>query len=360
LLLTISCSPDKGESKSDSTGGVRSYTSDSILNRRTNELNRNPRKPISSGQNQTIYVFADDYVWDLSEPHLRESLERYFFTTENEQLFDVVRGDFDRFRQQQRFRNIIFISDLNRRGEVTDFVRKIMNEHAINNAIARNATMYMNDNLWANDQLVVFFLGNSVTNIENFLSTNSNTYFQLFYNRFIARNNFQAKRLKGYPDSFFTEMPFKVYIPETYKVFRRDRDNNFISFLWRALADQDRNPDKYIAIYWERVDENPLIDTDWLVRNRAMIGWNYYDEDELDPDTTMAGKKDFGDGEAHFISGRWQNAKYFMGGAFQTFGLYCEKQKIAYLIDTNVYFPAGYKLRYLLELESIVQTFEMK
>jgi hypothetical protein len=358
--LSIGCEQQKDDKKSGTTGGVRSYTSDTILNRRTNELNRNPRKPISSGQNQTIYVFADDQVWDLSEPHLRQSLERYFYTTENETLFDIVRGDLANFRQQQRFRNLIFISDLNSRGDVTDFVRRIMNEQAVKNAITRKATMYMNDNLWANDQLVVFFMGDSGENIANFIEKNPNTYFQLFYNRFIARNTFQAKRLKSYPDSFFAEMPFKLYIPENYKVFRRDRENNFISFLWRALADQDRNPDKYLAIYWEQVDENPLINTDWLMRNRAMIGWDYYDEDEFDPLYVTSGRKEFSDVEAYFLSGKWQNSKYFMGGAFQTFGLYCEKRKIAYLIDTNVYFPAGYKLRYLLELEAIAQTFEMK
>ena len=60
------------------------------------------------------------------------------------------------------------------------------------------------------------------------------------------------------------------------------------------------------------------------------------------------------------ISGMWINKKYTVGGAYQTFAFYDERTKRAYLIDNSVYFPEGYKLDALIELEVISNTLRLK
>ena len=352
IFTFVSCGKS---SESKNQGRVRSQSISQVLAQKSNELVTDPRKPMAWGHQQTIYVFADNDVWTVNEPYLRYSLERYFFTTENEQLFEIKHGDIKNINQFFRFKNLIFLCDINSNQAVSQYVKDALPEQAILNVAERKSSMFMNNNLWANDQLVMFFLGDSAESIKNHLYNNNDTYFQIFKDRFISRITFQSQKLKGYKDSFFNEMPFKMYIPETYRVFRRDLENNFISFIWRSRENQEKNPDKYISIYWEYADENPLNDN-WLLKKRKDLAWKYYDEDEFDPDGVMRGLKDFNQYEAWFMSGMWQNKKYFMGGAFQSFAFYNDDLKIVYLIDTSVYFPAGYKLRYLLELEGIVKT----
>jgi hypothetical protein len=352
MLTFFACKTQKPDAEH---GQVRTHTADAVISHIRNELPLDSRKPMSSGHQQTIYVFADDNIWHVVEPLLRASIERYFYTTENETLFTLRRADAGSMRLFNRFKNLLFISDINSSFTVSQYVNTIMNERAISNARDRKASMFVNNNLWANDQLIVFIMGDGTANIQSYISENSETYFQIFYNRLIARVTYQSQRLKGYKESFFAQMPFYIYIPENYRVFKNDIENRFICFLWRSRDSSGNNPDKYISIYWEKTDENP-IDKQWLTEKRKEQAWKYHDEDEFDPNEVLSGMKQFQDRQALFISGMWQNSKHFMGGAFQSFAFYDELSKTAFMIDTIVYFPAGYKILHLLELESIAQT----
>ena len=350
LFLLSACSDSEVQTR------VRTQGVNQTLAQSSNVLITNSRKPRAWGHPQTIYVFADEPNWSLNHLFLSYSLERDFFTTENEQLFQLVLSDIQNFRNINRFNNIIFLCDINSNLPVSNFVKSLMSDDVINSARQRNATMFMNNNLWASDQLVLFFIGNSPESIREFLFDNNETYFQLFYDRFIARLTYNSRRLRGISESNFDELPFMVYIPETYRIYKRDLENNFISFIWRSREDQERNPDLYISFYWQFSPENPLND-DWLFEKRTELAWLHYDEDEFTQDDIIRGIKSLGNREVWFLSGRWQNQKYFVGGAFQSFAFYEETLQTVYVIDTSVYFPAGNKLRYLLELEGLAKTF---
>jgi hypothetical protein len=45
-----------------------------------------------------------------------------------------------------------------------------------------------------------------------------------------------------------------------------------------------------------------------------------------------------------------------MGGVFQTYAFWDREFEMVYVIDTSIYFPAGNKLRYMIELEGIAKT----
>jgi len=323
------------------------------------ELVRDPSKPISSGHRQTVYIFADDDIWQAIEPPLRSSIERPFYTTENEHLFDIKWADIANIRTLNRFHNLLFICDVTSNQPVAQYVRSIMSRQSIENAREKGATMYMNNNLWASDQLVFFFMGNSTAAIADYLQTNRDTYFNILYNRLIARLMFQSRRTKAHKDSFFAEVPFRLALPQNYIVYKKDLPNRFISYIWRSRNDQVRNPDKYISVYWERAEQN-TITREWLLDKRKDIAWVYYDEDEFSPIDTTSGLKSFKGRENWFLLGKWQNQKYYMGGVFQTFAYYSEKQKVIYLIDTSVYYPAGDKMAFVLELEGIANTLTEK
>ncbi|MCK5050398.1 MAG: DUF4837 family protein, partial [Candidatus Cloacimonetes bacterium] len=88
--------------------------------------------------------------------------------------------------------------------------------------------------------------------------------------------------------------------------------------------------------------------------------WKYYDEDEFfDRDVRMEKFKLAGY-QGWRLTGRWQNKKHSVGGAFQSFAFYDETNGLAYLIDNSVYHPEGEKLEALYELEIISNTLKLK
>ena len=349
LSFFISCHKNDSETK------VRQQGVNQIISESRNVLVTDSRKPRSYGHPQTVYVFVDDHVWTISEPFLKESIERTFFTTEDETLFNIVLADINNIRNFNRYNNLVFLSDINSTSPVSNYVNHLMSENIIKGIAENRSSMFLNYNLWANDQIVLFFIGDGPTAIRDYIATNYNSYFRLLYDRFIARITFSSKRLKSLPDATFRELPFKMYLPETYRIFRKDLENNFISFILRSRENQERNPDMYFAVYWYPTENNTL-DINWLAEKRADIAWNYYEEDEFDINEIETGTTKFADREVLFISGRWQNKKHFIGGAFKSFAFYEPELQMIYLIDTSVYFPAGNKLRYLLELEGFANT----
>ena len=312
-----------------------------------------PKKPYAWGKNQTIYVFADNSVWKYAEKHLRKSLERFQFTTTNESYFELKRADYNAIDQFYKFNNLIFLCDLQSDAPVSDHVKSIMNDTIKEDVSTNNVGMYPIENLWANDQYVLFLIGDNEENLLKLTILQSEKIFELFKEKLIDRIALSLYQQKVYSDNSFKKYPWNAKIPKKYVVFKED--NHFISFLSRL----SEHPDKFFAVYYEEMLENKVT-KDWLIEKRKKIFWKYYDEDTFSLEDIRQERYKLKDFAGVKISGRWQNRKLVAGGAFQTFAFYDKNTKTAFIIDNTVYFPQGDKLKALLELEVISNTFKIK
>ncbi len=312
------------------------------------------RKPLAWGHKQTIYTFADDRVWRYAEQPLRDSIERLYFTTENETFFDLKRADFNAIEHFFRFKNLVFFCHLDSDQEVSRYVRNRLTESAIQSVKENGVGMFTQPNLWANDQLVVFMVGDTEENLLKFNILQANEVFEQFRSILYDRIANRIFRFDIRSADFFREFPWSMKIPETYVVYKRDDPGNFISF----LARRREQPDRYLSVYYEDMEEDN-VDLEWVRKNRVRIAWDYYDEDEFRREDTRSRKVDFENREAIKFAGRWQNRKYAIGGAFRSFAFYDEESKKAYLIDNSVFYPAGYKLPALIELEVISRSINL-
>jgi hypothetical protein len=312
------------------------------------------RKPLAWGHEQTIYVFADDRVWHFAEQHLRESIERYYFTTENETYFDLKRGDFESLQHFFRFKNLIFLGHLDSEEKVSQYVRERLTATVINSVEENGVGMFTRHNLWANDQLVLFMLGNTEENLLTYNMLQAEAVFEQFRAKFYERTEHKVYGLEIYPAGFFRDFPWSMKIPENYIIYKRDDAGNFISF----LARRREQPDRYLSVYYEEmaVDNVTL---EWVRNTRARLAWECYDEDEFAREDTRSYRIDFAGREVIKFSGRWQNRKHAVGGAFQSFAFYDERSNRAYLIDNSVFYPEGFKLPALIELEVISRTISL-
>ena len=315
----------------------------------------NPHKPMAWGKKHVIYVFADNDIWKKSEHQLRRTLERFVFTTENEKYFEVKRAPFDALDQFYKYNNLIFMGDLSSKGDVTEYIKSVTSDH-IKQEVADNLVgIYPSENLWANDQYVLFMLGTTEENLLKINYLHLNKTFDLFKEKLLARISRQLYQSEQHSAKTFASLPYSIKIPKRYQVYRKDLANNFISFISRFKE----KPDRYIAVYYENSTEN-IVDKDWITKKRAELAWQYYDEDEYVKDNIRTEKFEIAGHKGWKISGSWMNKKHTVGGAFQTYAFYDEKTKKSYLIDNSVYFPEGYKLNALLELEIISNTLKPK
>ncbi|MCF7793984.1 MAG: DUF4837 family protein [Candidatus Cloacimonetes bacterium] len=313
------------------------------------------RKPMSWGHKQDIYVFADDNVWKYAEYHVRKSLERTVFTTMNEPYFMIKRAPLDKMESFYKFNNLLFLANLDSNQPVAQYVKNIMGESVSKHIEENSIGVYPQNNVWANDQFVLFLLADTERNLLELNLEMLNQTFDLFKERLFERISKQVFKNKIYDDSYFKTFNWKLDLPKTYTLYKHDAAENYVSFLARLRNKADR----YITIYWEPMETDQVTD-DWLKEKRADLAWKCYDEDEIFDKDIRFRLYELGSFAGWKMAGRWQNKKYSVGGAFQSFAFYDEESQTAFILDNSVYFPEGYKLAALIELEVISRTFEVK
>jgi uncharacterized protein DUF4837 len=327
LILITACSSGEGEHRSSNT-----------------DIN----KPMSWGHKQSIYIFADDDVWKYAEAPLRESLERVTFTTDNEQYFEIERVKISQLEQFYKFNNLIFFCDISSEDEVAQYVKSIMGEKVTSEVRENSVGIYPQSNLWVNDQFVLFLLGDNEENLLKLNILQTDKIFTLFKEKLYRRIKEKLYKFETYSAATFSGYPWRIEIPKYYLVYKEERSNNFISFLARSRDKADR----YVAVYYEKLDK-VLFTREWLKEKRASLVWDYYEEDEFKDRDVRIENYEIAGHSGWKLSGRWQNMKHLIGGAFQSFAFYDDESGNAYIIDNSVYYPEGVKLNSLMELEII-------
>lgn len=315
----------------------------------------NIRKPFSWGKFNDIYAFADNKIWDYGQLKLHKNLERKVYTTSNETYFSLTRKKISDVHKNYKFANLLFFCDVNSNKPVSEYVKNLLPKKVATISDSLPATMIATKDLWVQNQTVVFILGKDVESVLLYTFENINRLFEIFQNRRMER----LKRLIYKPGLNEKEVlyekkhyPWKLQLPKGYITFKRDDDSNFVSYLLRVK----KYPDRFLAIYWEKMDEDK-VDKEWLRNKRRMIGKKYYEGDEFYLKDVVQQKYQFESWDGYKLFGKWQNPLNCTGGAFASFAFYDKEQKIAYLIDNSVYFPEGDKLIALLKLEIVSKTF---
>ncbi|MFO7896928.1 MAG: DUF4837 family protein [Candidatus Cloacimonadales bacterium] len=316
---------------------------------------KDPHKPMAWGKKHVIYIFADDAVWQGAENQLRRTLEREYFTTENEKYFQIKRVPFADLEQFYKYNNLIFMGDLSSESKVNSYIKSVISARIKAEVEENLVGIYPVENLWANDQYVLFLLGSTADNLLKLNYLHLNETFELFRTKLLERFRSQLYAGEIHQASAFADFSWKIDLPLKYQTYKKDEPNNFVSYLAR-LRDK---PDRYLSLYSESAPEN-IVDKEWIIEKRAELAWEYYDEDEYVKDNLRSRKYEIAGYSGWRIDGTWMNQKYTAGGAFQSFAFYDEQTQRAYLIDNSVYYPEGFKLDALIELELISETFRTK
>jgi len=320
-----------------------------------NEVVKDRKKPLAWGKKQKIYVFTDDKIWKYAEDELRQTIERTYYTTINEKMFELERVPFSKLEDYFRFNNLIFYSDVSSEQEVSKYVKERLGSKIDERIAADGGAIYPAYNLWADDQLVLFIVGETEERLLKLNILQASKVWEIFKQRLYKRIEYQVYRSRRKPMSNFTDKIWELELPDKYVKYKEDNINHFTSYLARSKSQSDR----YISVYYEDMPEN-IITRDWLIEKRNEIAGKYYDGDKFDKQDVTIGNTEISGYSGLKIMGRWQNEKHYMGGAFSCFAFWEPVKKQVFIIDNSVYYPEGDKLTALIELEIISNSFRLK
>ncbi|MDI3503567.1 MAG: hypothetical protein PWP64_503 [Candidatus Cloacimonadota bacterium] len=314
-------------------------------------------KPLAMGDEKDVYLFCDKENWAALKPFIQSSIEREFILVYPEKYFTLIPKDISELDEYFNYRNLLFIGDLESGGRVSQHMIESLAPEFITRVRQSGGDLFIAKNHASRDQLTLYLLGSSPLNLEKIGAIQSDKIFELLLRRFTQRQGYQTYQQPVIPDSFFETYPFSLKIPNNYTLYSNDKEGRFLSFIYRARAQNREIPDKYVNVYYEDMPENK-IDHEWLITKRQMLGEKYFEGDVFDEDLIRKERTKLAGHDAWRIVGAWQNEKHLIGGAFQSYAFWHEGR--AYIVDNIVYFPAGNKLPILAELYVISSSIELK
>lgn len=316
-------------------------------------------KHVALGEDDDVYVFCGIENRSHLEPLLKESIEREVALVYQEKYFNLIFADIKDMSGISRYKNLLIVGSLEGGDPVSRHIKETLSMDLQDRVSQSGGDIFISKNRFTRDQLIIHLVGLDDSRLKELASSQANRLFSAFLERYTQRLAHQAYLGKVIPASFFAPYPFSLKVPDTFQLFSNDRNNRFLSFLYRARMQNREIPDKFISVYYEDMDTD-RVDETWLTTQRSRIGKTHFEGDSLNVETLHSERFKFAGRDGYRLSGAWINPGRMAGGAFQSYAFWDSKTKKAWLVDTMVFFPAGDKLPTLMELFMIASSFRTK
>ena len=304
------------------------------------------------GDANSVIVGSPNELWESIGDPVKEALERRVFTVAEEKAFTVTQvdpreTDWGNLRQ---FKQILLFG-----GENDPWVAEALKELKGNQAIAPPQILQVQD-VWARSQLVTIVLlndGEPAMQVDRQLPELAELY-ETQYREYVVARMFLSGKDTALVDTLRTQGNFELVVPVVYEW--RHEDSVFIF--------RNDNPDpseliRQIAVtWWSPIPED--IQPEALLEWRSEIAEKHYeDEQVVNLEGVRAGPGNIGDLPAYQIQATWENPPggWPAGGPLLMRALICEKQNRLYLLDGWLYAPGKEKYEYMIQLETILNSF---
>ncbi len=304
------------------------------------------------GDANSIIVGAPNEFWDQVADNVVESLEGRVFTVADEKTFTVTQVD---PREQdwinlQKFKQILLIGSPNQPwvstaleeadGDMQPMVPGITQVHDV----------------WARGQLVTIALleeDANPTDVEGLLGELAELYDGQFRD-YVVRRMFVSGADSVLADSLQRTAGFRLLIPNVYKWRAQDS-----TYLFR-----NDNPDpsqlvRQIAVTWKSPIREEDAPEDLLAWRQEIVDEYYVEKQVANLDRVDGGPGGFGGRNAYQIQAAWESppGRVPAGGPFILRALLCPEQDRMYLMDAWLYAPGKEKYEYMIQLETIMDSF---
>jgi uncharacterized protein DUF4837 len=312
------------------------------------------QKPLPYGDPNSIIAVMSREQWEAVSQDVYDALEQTIATVRSEKTFTVTYQEpyaefWDRLR---RFRQMLVVGSRSDSWvqEVLDEARDPITENGIHQVFdvwsrgqpRQTVTLVLLDEGWGASDLAAY-----LPDVNRLLDGQYRAY---------ARNRMYFSGVdSALADTLATEAGFLMYLPLVYRWRRLDSVYVF----------RNDNPDpseliRQVAVTWLTPAPGRL-DTEGVLEWRARIAEEIYSvPQEILVDGLDTRAFDFEGHEAFELRAQWRNPpdwQWPAGGPVITRTVTCDSQDRTYLLDAWLYAPAKEKYEYMIQLETLLDTF---
>jgi hypothetical protein len=312
----------------------------------------------SLGSLDKIIIIADSTEWAEIGEDVLAVMDKKVYTPQPESIFNLLQRNPEDLKKLTRFPNLLVVGTLEAQGSMRDLLDKLL-AGSQSRVQADSAFLFNKTNPWAINQMLVLAVSKDIPTLQKKLRENGDRLFNLFDEK-ISANVFQSLYIhfeqQDISKRLMERHGWSVRVQHDYHVAV---DSSDIRYVWLRRY----NPQRWLSVYWEPIDDPSLLSKEWMLEKRGDIIAKFYDGDYVYEDDTIKVQEksvDFNGRYAIRLEGVWQNEKHVMGGPFRSYGFYNESDGRLYLIDLSVFAPGQRKYQYIRQLDGIASTFKTK
>ncbi len=306
---------------------------------------------LAYGDPNSIIAVMDPEVWGEVEDEVYAALEPTIRTVRREKTFTVTYqepgGEY--WANLRRFRQMLLVGT----GE-EPWMEDVLGR--VRDSIA-GPGVYTAYDVWSRGQQVTLVLANDGQQADELRSHLPQIHRTLDdqYRAWAVNRMFLTKPDSALLDTLATQARFQLLVPKVYRW--RSQDSLYLF--------RNDNPDpseliRQIAVTW-RTPIPPDIQPEDILEWRAQVSESYNEPQEviLD-DLAEAGPTEFRGRPAYQIQAMWQNPpelNWPAAGPFITRAVICPNQNRMYLLDAWLYAPEKEKYEYMIQLQTILDSF---
>jgi hypothetical protein len=301
--------------------------------------------------NSVIAVMSPELWEDVSETVYGE-LEQTIVTVRDEKSFTVTYQEpyAEHWPNLRRFRQMLLVGTLS-----DPWIREAL--EASDEDIT-SPGLYRIRNVWSLDQAVTLVIGpegGAATELEERLPAIHATL-DAEYRNYARSRMYLSGADSALADTLATDAGFSLLLPNVYGWIHRDS-----TFVFR-----NDNPDpseliRQVGVTWRSPAPAELDVDDVLAWRADLATSNYTEPQEFVTEGMAVDTVTFGGHGAMEIRAQWRNPPdrgWPAGGPLMIRVVTCDSQDRTYLLDAWLYAPGHGKYEYMIQLETLLDTFE--
>lgn len=306
--------------------------------------------PLAQGDENSIIVTAAPELWEAVQASLVPALERTVFTVRDEKIFTVTSGDLggEKWGLLRRLKRQLVLGT-----EADRWMEKALDK--LEDPVAPPQIAQV-ENVWARGQVVTLVIleeGNEVAGVTELLPSLAELYDHQYRARSIARM-FVTDPDTALSSQLAEDHGFTLLVPTVYRYETVDSVHIF----------RNDNPDpseliRQFTVAWQSPLKEEFGAED-LLAWRARLADGYYNYPQVvDLDRVIEGREVLNGNPTYTYQAVWNNPpdEYPAAGPFIARVVDCPDQGRRYLVDSWLYAPGRDKYQYMIQLETILDSF---
>jgi len=310
-------------------------------------------KGMTYGDANSVIAVTDQARWSEISDDVYAAIEKTIQTVRNEKTFDVTYQEpfAQNWQHLRRFRQMLLI------GTGSDPWMQEAVDQSRDRVDLGVPGVYQIRNSWSRDQtvtLAVLPADGSMASLPDMLEDISQTLDRQF--RAYARNRmFMSGVNTALADTLALRAGFRVMVPQVYRQGTSDS-----IFVFRNDQPDPSELIRQVMVTWRSPAPGTLSVDELLAWRQEIADVHYNEPQEIILDGMIVEPAVFDGREGLHLQSQWRNPPdrgWPAGGPLIVRTLTCDEQDRTYLIDAWLYAPSHRKYEYMIQLETILDSF---